>query len=920
MRNVGNIAIRTAPENSGGCFKLGEWIWFGATDGVNEYREFCHEFKTGSQTGDLVITADSMYQVWLNGTILGHGPAKSAEGMRSVDTYTLADLRTSGINRLDIVVLAIGSGTMTYCLGEPGLRFEVNVGDDVIAASGKSTRGRIDRRRNSYTVRRWFMPCLEDFDPGATPDEWQAVELVERSFELYPRRVPLPSRDTRRPTRILLSEYVTVPNFSISFHHKHYFVPPEQRTRANHLNAPGIIVTDIGSPIEQTVQFTPTLGSVRWFFNGNLVFDGSGWGPWDPATGAAACDDIVPVGNGLARPVLEAQTAIRLQAGTNRLIGLHTADHFSEISLAGFAEAPITFTNPFGAGAFQVIPVDENPAENDLKSLDWDAMRERMPDMDARHSMLNGNAQDLVIGARPLDKLPPDVSTDPIALPATAGDEVLRVVVDLGVAHVAWIAFDVEAGDGGELILSFFEGTDEGPPLRLQWTYGCNNALTCQVVGGSQSFESFLPYGVRYIGIHYHGRGGATIRNLRSINANCGSRMQGALDSSDELLNQIYGICAQTTISSVDDTYTDCPTYEQTNWNCDNRTTFIGDVFACANAAVARNTIEVVAEDPGYPGLVRSQYPSAWDSLIPLWSFHWIMFCHDYYWYTGDLEFLRRMFPRIKAGIADAISRIGDDGLMAFRDVWHMVEWTTGRDDDHDINGAEQAGLVGALRAAEKCAVCLEDDIAETWKKARLDLVEALNRTLWDGTRGYYADSMHADGTLSPISSECTNAMMALYGVAPQDISKAFAENIGKHDSPLLRTTSPFGIYYMLEVFDRFGMVEEIFAIIRHRWGDMVRAGDGTTWEMFAEFGGLMGFPTRSRCHPFASYVNKFLIKYLLGVESVAPGFSRCRIEPNPPAGIDRCEGKVPTPHGLISVSWHGNNLNVELPDGVERA
>lgn len=58
MRNVGNIAIRTAPENSGGCFKLGEWIWFGATDGVNDYREFCHEFKTGSQTGDLVITAD----------------------------------------------------------------------------------------------------------------------------------------------------------------------------------------------------------------------------------------------------------------------------------------------------------------------------------------------------------------------------------------------------------------------------------------------------------------------------------------------------------------------------------------------------------------------------------------------------------------------------------------------------------------------------------------------------------------------------------------------------------------------------------------------------------------------------------------------------------------------------------------------
>lgn len=37
----------------------------------------------------LSITADAMYQVRLNGQVIGHGPAKSAAGRRSVDTYDI---------------------------------------------------------------------------------------------------------------------------------------------------------------------------------------------------------------------------------------------------------------------------------------------------------------------------------------------------------------------------------------------------------------------------------------------------------------------------------------------------------------------------------------------------------------------------------------------------------------------------------------------------------------------------------------------------------------------------------------------------------------------------------------------------------------------------------------------------------------
>jgi len=413
------------------------------------------------------------------------------------------------------------------------------------------------------------------------------------------------------------------------------------------------------------------------------------------------------------------------------------------------------------------------------------------------------------------------------------------------------------------------------------------------------------------------------LTDLRVLTANCGSRSQGFLQCSDSLLNEIYAIATQSVISSVDDTFTDCPTFEQVNWNYDNRAAFLGEILTCANTAVARHSIALFAEDPEFTGLVRSQYPSTWDGFIPLWSLHWIMWCRDYAELTGDLAFARQMYPRIRAGVEEALGKIGDRGLLEWDGVWHFVEWGHGRDDNHAICGVEQAGLAGALEAAVRVAQLLNEKDATAWTEARTALIEAINRELWDDARAAYADSLHADGSRSTVSSQTTNAMMGIYGVADEARAQALALRIADNDPALLAYGSPYGLYYVLELYDRFNMVEPIFGAIRHRWGDMVMAGDRTTWETFAEFGGHGGFPTRSRCHPFAAYVIKYLVKYLLGVERTGLGWRHCRIAPQPPAGVTFCRGAVPTPQGLIQVSWVEKNgrpmVNHTLPAGVIR-
>ena len=862
----------------------------------------------------LAITADAYYQAWLNGRVIGEGPAKSAEGRRSVDLWPIASLLLAGKNELLIVALSLGTGTMTYCPDEAGLIFELDLGRRRVP-SDDETEVRPDPARQKRTARRWILPCIEDIDDAAEGGEWKSAKVVGKQIQIYPRRVPLPTREVLSVKRMVMAEVVRPPNVAISMRLRPYLTDGDQKRRSNPFAAPAYIVTDIVSPIDQKLTFTPTLGNVTWYFRGQKIFEGSGWRPWvqtDPPAG------------------------IDLRKGPNRLVGLHDrTNHFEDINLAGFAAQPVEFTNPFGRGAFQVVRVREARALVEgptMEKIDWNALRPAMGEMDPLDSMPFGNPYDLVYGARQVGRDQPALknasagsSSEPLVIPPAPPGLATRVIVDLGVLHNGWLAFDAEGRKGSLLVLAMFEGLEPGPPIRIQWPGGCNNALAYRLRDGRQSFESFFAYGVRYIAIQHTGDHHVRLGNLRVFTANCGSALQGSLLVDDELLNSIYRICAQSVISGVNDTFTDCPTFEQVNWNFDNRAAAMADAATCANYAVTRNSIELFDEDPRFRGLVRSQYPSTWESQIPMWAFHWIMWCRDYYWQTADMGFAQRIMPRVAAGIREGLDKIGPRGLLEWPGTWHFIEWGNGRDDDHDVMSAEQAGFVGALDAAIELAAVTGNQYGETaekWRSARANLVRAVNDNLWDAKRQAYFDSLHRDGSPSPVTSQTTNAAMAVYGFASAERAKELARRILAGDPQLLPYGSPYGLYYVLELLDQQGDTENIFSIIRRRWGEMVLAGDTCTWETFAEFG-YLDWPTRSRCHPFAAYVAKYMTRYLLGVNVLAPGYAKFHIELKLPEGINHCHGSVPTPKGLIRVGWERRaekiQLNVEHPTGLER-
>jgi hypothetical protein len=96
-------------------------------------------------------------------------------------------------------------------------------------------------------------------------------------------------------------------------------------------------------------------------------------------------------------------------------------------------------------------------------------------------------------------------------------------------------------------------------------------------------------------------------------------------------------------------------------------------------------------------------------------------------------------------------------------------------------------------------------------------------------------------------------------------------------------------------------------------WREMLQDGL-TTW---AEWNGP---DARSDCHAWGASPNFEMIRTIAGIESMAPGFQKVRVAPNP-GTLHEIEARMPHPKGEIVVKLKQSNgalsADIDLPDGV---
>jgi hypothetical protein len=508
-----------------------------------------------------------------------------------------------------------------------------------------------------------------------------------------------------------------------------------------------------------------------------------------------------------------------------------------------------------------------------------------------------GGAAEWVKNPSALMSATPDGVTT--VLPAQGGD--MELVYDLGEQNCGYYQFALEAPAGVVLDLVGVEYI--APDGRVQWSHSNRNGMRYITKSGHNEFVSAKRRSGRYVFLTLRNvTGPVRISSFKLIESTYPVEWVGNFACSDARLERIWDISARTLKLCMEDTFTDCPLYEQTHWVGDarNESLFAYTVFGATDigARCARQTAQSLELYP----IAGAQVPSSWECLLPAWSFLWGISTWDYYWQTGDKSFLQEMHGAVMKNLRGAEQFTDERGLFS-APFWNFFDWTR-------IDQAQRTVLhnsmilVGAIDAALKSEAALGCTEHEAWlKQSRARLVKGLNG-LWDAEKKAYPDSIRKDGKVSPSICQHTSFLSVLYDIVePANLEHA-RRNMVSPPEGMVRLGSPFGALYLYEALEKLGLEDEIIRQIYSNYLPMLEAGATTVWESFPSgTTGSGGFPTRSHCHAWSSAPLYFLNRAIVGLKPTSVGWATASLSPHP-GDLTWARGTTATPQGPVEVSW----------------
>ncbi len=376
--------------------------------------------------------------------------------------------------------------------------------------------------------------------------------------------------------------------------------------------------------------------------------------------------------------------------------------------------------------------------------------------------------------------------------------------------------------------------------------------------------------------------------------------------SSNPELQKILNVGWRTARLCAHETYMDCPFYEQLQYAGDARIQMMISLYMTGDARLMKNGIALLNSSRTAEGATYSRAPSNLQQYIPPFSLWWIGMVHDYWMYVDDPAFARQMLPGVRAVLEFYAGYQKENGSLRPMPWWNFVDWVKQWPSGvppADAQGGSSAALDLQLLLAYQWAADLERGLgkpalADEDRERAADLKATVLATDWDEKTGLMADQPSHQ-----TYSQQVNTLAVLAHVVPQNQARAVVE---KMLSPDLAQSSIYFRAYTNAALREVGLGNQYVDQLGP-WKEMLHDGL-TTW---AEWNGP---DTRSDCHAWGASPNFELLRTVAGIESMAPGFKRIRIAPNP-ASFKEVSARMPHPNGTIEVKLEQqkNGLDAEL-------
>lgn len=391
----------------------------------------------------------------------------------------------------------------------------------------------------------------------------------------------------------------------------------------------------------------------------------------------------------------------------------------------------------------------------------------------------------------------------------------------------------------------------------------------------------------------------------------------GSFACSDESIKNIWDIGWRTARLCANETYYDCPYYEQTQYVGDTRIQALISLYVSGDDRLMRNAISSYDDSRIPEGLTQSRYPCSSMQIIPPYSLFWISMVHDYWMHRDDPQFVKSYLEGIDAVLNWHEKHIAPSGMLGRLPWWNFVDWSWPWDSAKNIGGVPVTDNLGQSSIltlqyvyALNYAAQLNDAFgrkyfADRYRHLADSLKKSTYKLCWDQNRGLLSDTPD-----KKIFSQHANVLAVLVDLIPPAEQKTIMEKVVSEKN-LTQCTFYFR-FYLIRAMNKVGFADRYVEMLRP-WRDMLKINLTT----FAE----TPEPTRSDCHAWSASPNYDLLATVLGVNPAEPGFKSVRIEPHL-GPLAWAQGKIPHPAGFIKlrlerIGKSGIKANITLPEGL---
>lgn len=250
--------------------------------------------------------------------------------------------------------------------------------------------------------------------------------------------------------------------------------------------------------------------------------------------------------------------------------------------------------------------------------------------------------------------------------------------------------------------------------------------------------------------------------------------------------------------------------------------------------------------------------PQVDDTALFDYSLFFVSCLYDYYEATGDRETLAELFPTAERQLELALRELDGRGIVTDRDTWWcFLDWGEGL----NKQAGAQAILIYTLKQARTMAEWLGE--AERAAEYAADIQRASQAALdhlWDGGRGFFVSGAQRQ------VSWASQVWFVLAGVLRREDNVCLLERL-MAENPGVPMVTPYMYHHFIQALMESGLTERAVSAMKGYWGEMLREGADTFWELFdprdryaSPYGSRA---VNSFCHAWSSTPSYFIRKYL---------------------------------------------------------